>query len=391
MQRSKAVGVNLLWLDPGVVGGSEEYTVRLLRAADDENSRVDAQSRISIRLYVAPKLLVAYPDLNERFECLTGPRSVETGFAKKGKRIAIEHSWLVGRSRHESVVHHAGGTVPFLRAATSIVTVHDLQPLEMPENFSGVKRRWLSTMIPRSVLAARTVVCPSQFTADRVVDMLGVSAGKTKVVPHGINPLENATTSPTEVELLQKRFGRFMLYPAITYPHKRHADLVDVVDRLQDAIGDLNLVLTGRDGPESDRITERVRQLRLEDRVHVLGRIPSAELNDLYHAAAVTVVPSSYEGFGNPALEAMARGCPLIVSDAAALPEVVGEAADVVPVGDIDAWAIAVTRVITDASHAEQLRRAGRLRAATYDWADAGSTLLGVYRDALVPYRRFEN
>ncbi len=386
MANLNTVGVNLLWLAPGVVGGSEEYTIRLLRSADDVNQQAELTDRLSFRLYLSAELLDAYPDLSDRFECVIGPKVAASPFARKGMRIGVEHSWLAAASRHDAVLHHAGGTVPFVRSATSVVTVHDLQPLEFPENFSPIKRRWLHTMLPRAVQAARTVICPSQFTAERIVELLGTSPTKITVVSHGHDP--SVVSHPNPTGFSAKKFGTFVLYPAIMYPHKRHIDVVHALDRLRTRIEDLNVVFTGRPGPELESVLSAVHELNLQDRVHILGRVPSADLDVLYGEAAVTVIPSSYEGFGNPALEAMARGCPLIVADAAALPEVVGDGGRVVPVGAIDAWADAIDEVVSDPAASRLLVEAGLVRSASYDWATAGSTLLNVYRQAGGPYRR---
>ncbi len=386
MANPKTVGVNLLWLNPGVVGGSEEYTVRLLRSADDINQGCSPEKRLSFRLYLTPELLVAYPDLQDRFYCNVAPGMDRFSMGQKGLRIGLEHSWLTAQSRCDSLLHHAGGTVPLVRSTTTVVTVHDLQPLEYPENFSAVKRLWLGSMIPKAITAARTVICPSQFTADRIVELLGVSPEKTVVVSQGYQAMES--TEASSASSSTKRFGQFLLYPAIMYKHKRHVDIVRALDHLRDRLGDLNVVFTGRRGPEFETVSRLVDTLGLGDRIHFLDRIPAAELDSLYRTAAATVIPSSYEGFGNPALEAMARGCPVIVADAAALPEVVGEHAEKVPVGDVSGWADVIEEVVSNPKKAERLAEAGLERAASYDWATAGSTLLQVYRDALRPYRR---
>lgn len=366
------VGVNLTWLVPGVVGGSEEYTIRLLEAAGPL-----LPAGLRLRLYGRADLAAAYPDL------VSGHEWVEAPVWPGGRlaRVAQEATWLRYHSRADDLVHHAGGTVPLLASGPTVVTVHDLQPLEHPENFGPIKRWWLGRSVPRAVGAAELVLCPSEHTAGRIRDVLGVAAERVRVVPHGHRPPPPATAGDRRADELAQRFGRFLLYPAIAYPHKRHIDLVHLLDRLGPERSDVALVLTGRPGPESERVLAEAERLGVANRVNQLGRVPAPELAALYRAAAALVFPSSYEGFGNPAVEAMGLGCPAVVSDAGALPEVVGPAGLVFPVGDLEAMADAVGLVLDDGDLADGLRRRGRERAPDFDVEIAAARLVDVYRE----------
>lgn len=369
------IGVNLLWLVPGVVGGSEEYTLRLLRGLDRAGDE-----ELSLRLYGQRSLFAAHPDLTARFEVSVCPTA-----AAKSLRVAAENSWLASVSRHDDLVHHAGGVVPLIRSQVPVLTVHDLQPLEMPEHFSKTKHRWLATMIPRSVRAARLVLCPSRFTAERISSLLGASSSKLRIVRHGHEECEPGVLDPQRAAELRARYGRYLLLPAITYRHKRHADLVVALDRLRDRFADLSVVMTGRPDVEGETIRRLIRRLELQDRVHVLGRVSEDELDALYRSAAALVFPSEYEGFGNPVLEAMARGCPVVTTDAAALPEVAGTAGLIVPAGHPVALAGAIARVLDEPGLAEELSAAGVERAKRFSWRDASASLADCYREALRP------
>ena len=368
------IGINLLWLVPGVVGGSEEYTLRLLRGLDRFGD-----DDLWIRLYGQQALFDAHPDLETRFEVEVCPDVV----TKKALRIVAENTWLAKASSGDDLVHHAGGVVPFVRSQVPILTVHDLQPLEMPDYFSPAKRRWLATMIPRSVQAARLILCPSRFTADRIVSMLGTSSSKLRVIHHGHEECEPGVLDSERDAELRARFGRYLLLPAIAYPHKRHADLIAALDRLRDRFEDVSVVITGRPDSETPVIERLAARLDLTDRVHLLGRVPEDELDALYRSAAALVFPSEYEGFGNPVLEAMARGCPVVTTDAAALPEVTGLAGLTVPAGHPVALAGAVARVLDEPGLAEELAAAGVEQAARFSWRDASAQLGDCYRESL--------
>lgn len=368
------VGVNLLWLVPGVVGGSEEYILRLLRSVD----RLDPGD-LWVRLYAQPELVVAHPDLLDRFETRLSPSRIRS----KPGRVAAENSWLAHATRNDDLVHHAGGVVPAIATAPAVVTIHDLQPLDMPENFGPARRRWLNTVLPHTARKARSVLCPSSFTAGRVGELLGVEDDRLVVVPHGHEPVESGVVDLVAHQQNLDRFGRFVLFPGIAYAHKRHIDLVDALDLLRDRFGDLQVVMTGGQGPETERLRAHIGELGLENRCHLLGRVSEDLLDSLYRSAKALVFPSAYEGFGNPALEAMARGCPVITTTAASLPEVVGDAALLVEPCDPVALSAAMARVLDDSHLRRDLAEAGIRRAAVFDWRSAGEALLGAYRDAL--------
>ena len=359
------LGVNLTWLVPGVVGGSEEYTMRLLDAVAEL-----VESTISITLYGRGELFEAYPDIAAKYRTEVMP-----SVGSKAGRIALEHTWLAGKTRSDRAVHHAGGTVPFVRRQSAILTVHDPQPLDMPENFHAAKRRWLERVLPYSVNVAALVVCPSRFTADRLHTLLGTPQDKLRVVLHGHRPADSADpVGPSSVGR-----GRYLLYPAIAYPHKRHIDAVRMLSNLGAEYDDVDLIFTGRPGPELHDVLSEAARLGVGARVKALGRIPATDLDGLYRNAKALVFPSAYEGFGNPALEAMSLGCPAIVSDAGALPEVVGDAGMVYPVGDVAALTAAVTKVLSDRSLADDFRRRGRARARSFDACIAAARLAEVY------------
>ncbi len=398
---ARVIGVNLTWLVPGVVGGSEEYTVRLLSAVGTE-----LPDDLRLRLYGSQALLDAHPTLAEDHEFVVAP--VFPG--GRAGRVVMEATWLTWQARADDVVHHCGGTVPLVRSRPSMVTIFDLQPIEVPENFSAVKGRWLRFSLPRAAKAAKMVVCLSDHTAGQLAVWLGVDRAKVRVVPYGLPASSVGPKSDAEVAGLAEESdaevpglaeesspsdgagivsskpwptGRFLLYPAITYPHKRHRDLLDLLDQMGPRFGDVSLVLTGRPGPESGSLSDVAAELGLTDRVQALGRVSADELAELYRSAAALVFPSGYEGFGLPVLEAMSAGCPVITSDAGALPEVVGDGGLVHPVGDVGAMTQLVTKVLDQPDVAGALRQRGQARAKDFDLDIAAQRLADVYREAV--------
>lgn len=365
------VGINLLWLVPGVVGGSEEYTVRLLAAMDEQRP-----ASVNVRIYGRRSLFEAHRELADRFEAVVAPPMPESKVA----RVGLEATWLRGVSKQDALVHHAGGVVVRSLHPPPVLTVHDIQPLDMPHHFGWVKRRWLGSMLPRSVQAARLIITPSQFTADRLIDELGAIKERIAVVSHGHREPPGQAVSRDSICEPAQSYGRFVLYPAIAYPHKRHIDLIDALGQLSANHRDLSVVFTGRPGPLYGELQRRVARLGLDQRVHFTGRISEAALDGLYRTAVATVIPSEYEGFGNPALEAMARGCPVVAANAGALPEVIGESGLLVPPRSPEALADAIASLLDNKPLAHAIGDDAKQQAARYCWESSGRRLVDCYR-----------
>jgi alpha-1,3-rhamnosyl/mannosyltransferase len=378
------VGVNLLWLVPGDVGGSEEYTTRALLALA---ARQDPALRVT--LFALAPFADAHPELAEVFPLVTAPFDGR----RRPERVWWEATWLPRELRRTGVdlVHHAGGVVPpeprrSARAGDGpavVLTIHDLQPLVLPEHFTAVKRRWLHAMLPRSAARADLVVTPSDPASRSVVELLGVPADRVHTVPHGVEPA--APVSDAQRRLVAERYritGPVVLYPAIPYAHKDHRTLVAAFGRVAADHPDATLVLTGGRGPEEAALAAAIAASGYGERVRRTGRIPWDHLHVLYDLATVVAVPSRFEGFGAPALEAMAAGRALVAADATALPWVVGDGGVLVPVGDVDAWAAALHRLLADEAYRHQLAEAGAARARTFTWDRTAEALTAGYRAA---------
>lgn len=303
--------------------------------------------------------------------------------------MAAEASWLVARTRHADLVHHAGGTAPFAGRTPYVLTLHDLQPLEDrrvvgpgPRTHSALKRAYLAAVVPRSVRRARVVVVPSEFVRAGVIDRTGVDPTRVVVVPHAVEC--GVAGAPRSV--LVDRYGLdgpVVLYPAITYPHKDHATLVEAFATVLVEHPSAVLVLPGRaDAAEAD-LTAQVDRLGIASRVRRIGRVPAADLVGLYRLATVVAVPSVYEGFGLPAAEAMAHGVPVVAADSTSLPEVVGDAGLLVAPGDAAGFATAISEVLAGPGSRARLAAAGLSRVSRFSRSANADALLRAYRIAL--------
>jgi glycosyltransferase involved in cell wall biosynthesis len=374
------VGVNLLWLVPGDVGGSEDYALSLVRA-------VARSDEIDLVVFCQPALRRAYPELDGLATVVEGPGQ---GQKLRFLRLFWENSWLPLRARQLrlDVVHHLGGTLPLVgtgstagRSARTVLTVYDLQPLVHPERFRRAKRLWLRAVLPRSARQARVVLTLSEHVRQQVLRHLGTPAHRVLVAPPGV--AEARETASGAAAAARERYGLagpLLLYPAISYPHKNHDVLVRALPAVLARHPDATLVCTGRPGPCDDHVDGLAAELGVGHAVRRLGRIPRSDLDALFEAAAALVFPSIHEGFGLPLLEAMARGRPILAADASAIPEIVGTNGLLLPADDAEAWADAVVELLGNPADAAALADASERGAKRFTWDETTPALVALYQ-----------
>ena len=275
------------------------------------------------------------------------------------------------------VVHGTNFVVPPARA-TEIVTVHDLTPLRFPELCD---RRTLAypNLIRRAFSRGAWVHTVSAHVAGEVRDAFGVGEDRVAVVPEGVPPVMAA--APGAGRSLAGA-DRYVLAIGTVEPRKDHAGLLSAFEAVAAADGDVRLVLAGAPGWGTTEFDAALDHSPARARVIRLGYVSSEDRAALLRDAAVLAYPSRYEGFGLPPLEAMSVGVPVVASDAGALPEVLGDAAVLVSVGDRDALANALLTVLDDDGVRRRLVDAGSARAARYSWLQCAEGLVALYRRA---------
>jgi glycosyltransferase involved in cell wall biosynthesis len=247
----------------------------------------------------------------------------------------------------------------------TVVTVHDLAVLLYPETLSPWNRRYTRATLRRIVGAADRVVVPSADTAADATRLLGLSPDRVRVVPNGVDArFFGAPRSAAPIG------GSYVLFVGTPEPRKNLDGLGRAMELLWTGGRRERLVLVGADGWGAPAA--------LAGPVTSVGRVSDDALHALYACAACLVLPSLHEGFGLPAIEAMAAGCPVVASRAGALPEVCGDAACLVDPADPRSIAAGIADAIDGA---DALRVRGRARAAHFTWTAAADRLVAVYRE----------
>jgi glycosyltransferase involved in cell wall biosynthesis len=370
--RTPHVGLNLLYLVPGEVGGSEIYAHRLVDALG--RARPDTRFTVFAGREAAPSLRAQGWPAN-----VTVHRLPVTA---RNKAAALPGRPGAPARAGVDLLHSLGTTSPIVvPGRPSVVTILDLIYEAYPDTFPPAARLGLRALVGPGARRADRVITISEAVKRDVVERLRVPAERVDAVllGNGMRPAPRATPAAELRERLGLGDGRLALCVSAALVHKNIPRLLEAFGALGPAYADCRLVVAGHQGREHDRLTAEIERLGLTGRVVLTGWIEDADLEGLYGAADVCVYPSLYEGFGMPVLEAMSRGVPLACSNATSLPEVAGDAAVLFDPLDPEAIARAIRTVLDDPRAAERLRASGRAQAARFTWERCADGVLAVY------------
>jgi glycosyltransferase involved in cell wall biosynthesis len=289
--------------------------------------------------------------------------------------------WFIGTV---DVVHGTNFVVPPTRRAASVVSVHDLTPLHHPELCNEATLAY-PELIRKAIGRGAWVHTDSSFVAAEVVGAFPVEPARVVAVCPGIPPLPDVNPDFSRdaiARTLPTGCDRYILAIGTAEPRKDLPGLVRAFDDLSSKLPDLALVLAGPPGWGEDSLDAAVRAARVPERIVRTGWTEPDRLSALLRGAAVLAYPSRYEGFGFPPLQAMAAGVPVVATTAGSLPEVLGDGALLVGVGDHEGLVDALERALTDDAVRDRLIAAGHARAATFSWDRCGEGLEGLYRAA---------
>lgn len=355
-------------------------------------------------------------DSNDQFEIWL-QESLPSGHPARGMAVGPVHirelpithmspraQWRIpleaARSRSD-LLHYPHFDLPAAVPGKVVATIHDLKYIAHPEFFPEVgslKRLVIRTMTAFTARRAHCVIVDSEYTGRDLIHRLGISPSKIQPVPLGVNAAYFRAAPPADIQAICHRYkleDPFILCVAERRPHKNVEGVLEAFARFLRMFDEAQaggnrgkrvhqpyrLVIAGKpyagyQGPE-----QTARRLGLGDRVIFLNYVPEADLVLLYQAAEALIFLSHYEGFGFPVLEAMASGCPVVVSNTTSLPEVAGEAGLVVPPADPNMAALALRQVVAGGELRQQCIQQGIERARSFTWEACAQRTLAIYRE----------
>ncbi len=318
--------------------------------------------------------------------CARWPRFLKLGrrFAGSGARTC----WLPGPfnrrlARAVDLFHGLNQRLPGRRFRRQVITVHDVFPLTSERYSTAAFRARFTRIISDAVARADRILCVSAYTRDELCRVLPVRREICAVIHHGVR--QEPPPSPASLERargLAAPFSGgapFFLAVGAVQVRKNTQAAAEAVARLP-ARHKARLLVAGSAGHGSREVRDFIEQRGLAGRVRMLGYTDPETLAALYATAAALLFPSLEEGFGLPALEAMARGLPVIASNTGSLPEVCGDAAILVDPSDIEAMSRAALRLLEDEAWRDNWRERGLARARLFTWQRTAQATLDAYR-----------
>jgi glycosyltransferase involved in cell wall biosynthesis len=329
-----------------------------------------------------------------RMDVLNGWHLAGKGFAAAATRTAGDLLWthaclpaLVWKHGAD-LLHSPAFVAPIVASCPVVITIHDVTYLLYPSHFANWWTTYLKIVMPPAVRSAAAIICGSENSKRDIAKAYGIAFDRVRVVPYGVDHERfhpRATLDQQWAQALGIRDG-YVLHVGTFFYRKNIPTLLRAVALLRDKgkWGERQVVLAGSQNLSlkgTPEVFATIRELDLSGYVVLTDHIPSEYVPGLYAHASMLVMPSLYEGFGFPVLEAMAVGTPVVCSDTSSLPEVAGDAAILFSPHDQDALANAIEKVMQNPSLAEQLRRKGFVQARQFTWQRTAEQTIAIYRE----------
>ncbi|MFI5021266.1 MAG: glycosyltransferase [Alphaproteobacteria bacterium] len=389
--------MDMRWMSPGSAGGIEQQA-RAFVGCLLEIDRVNRYTLIlppectgDFDLRGRPNYRVVYRSSSAADLRRVG-RAVgwRLGAALGGSSAHWSDRWALGdlhRLDADLAYSFPGYIHPDLWELRHVVSVPDIQHEFCPEFFSPEALAERSRLFDQTMERAEHICAMSAHTRQTLIERLGIEAGRISVTHLAASadfgpaaPGSEARTALFVEHRYGLKAGSYFFFPAHTWPHKNHVTVIRALARLRERYGvRMVLACTGGEREAHGELVRLVAELGLREQVRFQGYVRREDMPRLYHGAAALVFPSRFEGFGMPVVEAMACGTPVICADATSLPEIAGDAGLCLPPLDVEGWADAMHRIVTD----DQLRRClierGFERQRRFSWRRHALETLAVF------------
>jgi glycosyltransferase involved in cell wall biosynthesis len=290
-------------------------------------------------------------------------------------------TWLITQD-HLDLFHAPHYVIPVTTTRPIVVTIHDLALFHYPDKLNWFMRLYYGWMIRQAIHRSRIILCVSHFIAEEIRRVFKIPETRIRVVPNSVAE----HFRPPELDAIFRfkqayNLDRYILFVGTWKPWKNVGRLLEAFQKVKLSGYTGTLVLAGKPARHQLDFTEYIQQM--SPSVRVLGEVAESDLPVLYGAADVLVMPSLYEGFGLPALEAMACGTPVVVARAGPLPEVVGDAGVYCDPLDVDSIAHAIKTIVEAPDRRVLLANSGKTRAKIFSVGKMGQLLAEAYHSAL--------
>lgn len=283
-------------------------------------------------------------------------------------------------------LYHATDFVlpPVHRTTRTLLTVHDLSFVRVPESSTPQLRRYLERVVPTSVRRATHVLADSEATRHDLIELYNLPEKHVTTLYSGVDARFQKTHDPD----IRQKYNipttcPFLFSVGTVQPRKNYARLITAVAQLRHDGYDVHLVIAGGRGWLEGPMFETIRNTGMESYVHLIGFVADENLPALYTEATLTAFVSLYEGFGFPILESMACGTPVITSNVSSLPEVAGESAVMVDPYQVDAIVDGLKRLLDDSTYRSTLREKGFEQVKKFTWNRSARQLVEIYRQVV--------
>ncbi|HEY3257017.1 MAG TPA: glycosyltransferase family 1 protein [Polyangiaceae bacterium] len=292
-----------------------------------------------------------------------------------------------GVRRINPALYHEPNYVAFDFDGPLVITIHDLSFVHHAETHPPERVARLRKKVPATLARASQVITDSKFVREEVIATFGVPPERVSAVALGVAEDFHPRASLQTAEALGRlglSHGAYVLFVGTIEPRKNLDAVISAHVALPAPLRErYPLIIAGGRGWQDDALGPLLRSAESAGHIRRLGYVARDVLPHVYAGAALFVYPSLYEGFGLPPLEAMASGVPVIVSNAAALPEVVGDAGLLVSPQDTTAWRESIANLLEDRAAAARLSDRGLARAREFSWTSCGAQTVAIYRRAL--------
>ncbi|HET6249252.1 MAG TPA: glycosyltransferase family 1 protein [Tepidisphaeraceae bacterium] len=270
---------------------------------------------------------------------------------------------------------------PRLYDRPSVAILHDIQEQYFPEYFSKSDLIGRMEVYPEICRAATVVVAISQFCKQTFVEKFGVDPAKVEVVPNA--PQADLVSAPGEGAWTRQALPeKYLFYPANCYRHKNHSLLLDMVERLRNEGLRIPVIFSGFELPGGFPLRKEIASRGLGDLCQVFTDLPAEELRYLYRHSLAVALPTKFEGFGMPAVEAAMCGCPVVCSDLTALREILGDNAVYFDPNNLDDVCEKVRQITDDAPLRQKLSEQGQILAERFTWENSARRMLEIFNEA---------